>query len=415
MRRFIWGALLCFPLALSGATAAPAQDTLRPAAVVNDEVISILDLAMRTRLSVLASGLDNTPEVQNRIASQVLRALIDERLQVQEADRLSISVSDALIEETIDKLASQNGMSRGEFFNFLKRNKVLPSAIADQVSARLLWQRVVSKRLRPSVTISSVEIDEVVNRVRASQGTTQNRISEIFLVVDTVLQEDEIKANATRLVQELRSGGEFAALARQFSQTASGANGGNLGWTRQGQLSEKLNQALSTLEPGAVTGPIRTAGGYYILKLHERRTISIGDTTINLKQVLFALPDGASAAQIQDASAKAEAARQQIKSCSSADTIAKQLGSPGSGDLGSVKLGDLPAATQNAVGSLAIGQPSQPIRLANGISVLIVCDRQDGGIDRDRIEQQLMNQRLEVLARRYLQDLRQSANVDIRI
>jgi len=87
----------------------------------------------------------------------------------------------------------------------------------------------------------------------------------------------------------------------------------------------------------------------------------------------------------------------------------------GSGDLGMMKLGDLPESIQSIVRSLPIGQPSEPITVANGLSVLVVCERTDAGIDREAIREQLINTQLDLLSRRYMRDLRRSANVDIRI
>jgi peptidyl-prolyl cis-trans isomerase SurA len=62
---------LLLPASHAGRPAALAQDTLRAVAVVNDEVISMLDLFMRTRLVALSSGIQVTPESQSRLQQQV--------------------------------------------------------------------------------------------------------------------------------------------------------------------------------------------------------------------------------------------------------------------------------------------------------------------------------------------------------
>ncbi len=69
---------------------------------------------------------------------------------------------------------------------------------------------------------------------------------------------------------------------------------------------------------------------------------------------------------------------------------------------------------RDAVAGLDIGQPSQPVRVDGGIVVLMVCDRENSGIDRELIRQNLVQERLNMLARRHLRDLRRSAHVDIR-
>ena len=411
---------LRFPLALFllmiTGTVVSAQDMLRPAAVVNDEVISILDLTQRARLTLLATRQKDGPETRRRLIPQVLRRLVDERLQMQEAERLEIAVNDNQVEAALADLARQNKMSRDQFVSFLRRRGVLATTISDQIRAQIAWSIVVSRRLRPTVNISDEEIQEVVDRVATGENAVQRRLSEIFLSVENAQREAEVRENAARLLARLREGANFGTLAREFSQSASASLGGDLGWVSQGELQQELDQALGSAAPNSIVGPIQTTTGFYILDFKEQRLT--GQTeTLNLKQVLFALPASPTAEQVEAEQARAAGARAQLNSCEAVDDVAAAIGSSGSGDLGAVKTSELPAEVRSAVQNLAIGEASQPVRVSGGISVLLVCSRDgsDVGIDRARIVTTLTNQRLDVLAQRYLQDLRRTANVDIRI
>jgi peptidyl-prolyl cis-trans isomerase SurA len=407
-------ALILTLIAPPSLSPAAAQNTLRAAAVVNDEVISMLDLAMRTRLAILASGLQDSPEARNRLQQQVLRSLIDERLQLQEAKRLDISVEKDQLQGAVDQIAKQNKMSREQFLALLTRNDILPSALLDQIKGELTWQGVIQRRLRPTVEISDEEIDDVVTRLQTNQGRMRLRVSEILLAVDNVLQDDDVRRAAERLVEQLRQGARFEALARQFSQSATASVGGDLGWVEEEQLPDELAEALSRMRPGQMNGPISTFGGYYILLLRDKRRVSAGDATLTLKQILFAVPANASAQEVQQAVAKAVDVRSQISGCEGVDELARTYGSEGSGDLGTVKLSQLPEALRGVVGPLEIGRPSDPTRMPTGISILLVCSREYDDVDRERIRESLISQRLNMLARRYLRDLRRTASVDIR-
>jgi peptidyl-prolyl cis-trans isomerase SurA len=101
--------------------------------------------------------------------------------------------------------------------------------------------------------------------------------------------------------------------------------------------------------------------------------------------------------------------------CESFDALAREHGSPGSGDLGTLKLSELPEDLRRVIEPLPVGQTSAPVQVAAGISLLLVCSRQEDGIDRDKIRDSLIGQRLDMLARRYLRDLRRAATVDIRL
>ena len=402
-------------LALAWAEPAAAQNTLRAAAVVNDEVISMLDLTMRTRLALLSAGIQPSRENFERMQPQVLRTLIDERLQAQEAQRLDIVAEEGQVQAAFDSLANQNRMTRQAFLDFLQRNSVLPTVMLDQIRASLAWRNVVNRRLRPDVDISDDEVDEMVARITNASGGEQFRVYEIFLAIDNVVQEQEVMATAQKLVEQLRAGAQFPAVARQVSQSPTASVGGDLGWVSLGQLPEEVAETVAQMRPGNLSPPIQTFGGIYIMALRDRRERNVGEATVDLKQVLFALPAGAGEAAVQDALANAQQARDLIQNCTDAELLAQQVGSEGSGDLGNVKVGDLPVQLQDILNDLPVGKPSEPVRLSGGVGVLVVCGRDDGTIDRNQVYERLIQQRLALLARRYLRDLRRQANVDIRL
>jgi peptidyl-prolyl cis-trans isomerase SurA len=420
MKRFLFRTLTAMVLVTALAASAhlspgAAQNTLRAAALVNDEVISIFDLVMRTRLAILASGLTDSPEVRSRLQRQVLRSLIDERLQLQEAKRLEITVDQSRTENAVTVLAQQNNMSREQFLALLRSRDIAPQVLLDQLRGDLIWQALVQRRLRPSVEVGDEEVEEVIARMRSSQGRMQRRVSEILLTVDSVLQDDDVRRAAERLVEQLRGGANFVALARQFSQSATASVGGDLGWIEEGQLPDELNEQLDRMRTGEMAGPIRTFGGYYILWVREQRRASPGDTTVNLRQLLVALPPDATAEQVQAAQDKATELRERIEGCEGFDALAGEHGSSGSGDLGTLKLSELPDDLRSVIAPLPIGQASVPLRVGAGVSLLLVCSREDEGIDREAIRASLIAQRLDMLARRYLRDLRRAANVDMRL
>ena len=157
-------------------TMAGAQQSLRAAAIVNDEVISLLDLEMRVRLAMLAAGVEPSREASRQFGPQVLRSLIDERLQLQEAERLGIEVSNSEIESAISTLAKQNKRSRAEFLNLLQQRGVMLEALVGQLKATIAWQGVIARQLNPQVTISEEEIEAAVARQRAGQGKTERLV-----------------------------------------------------------------------------------------------------------------------------------------------------------------------------------------------------------------------------------------------
>jgi peptidyl-prolyl cis-trans isomerase SurA len=391
-----------------------AQDTLRAAIVVNDAVISELELVMRMRLTMISAGLRENEETRLRIQPQVIRALVDEMIQSQEASRLGIVVDEAQVDETLARIAGNNNLQPEQLAQALVQSGILPDYLKDQIRAQLLWQQVVARRLRPQVQIAPEEIDEAVARLEATRNQPQRLLAEIFLGIDNVTEEGPIREQANQIYEDLQKGANFPALARQFSQSASAANGGDLGWVEPGQLPTELETAIAGLRPGQLSQPIETVNGIYLILVREQRTAPENEVTVMLKQVFFPVRERTRDA-LERAAGKAVEAAAAITTCADVAGVAERMQSPGTVDLGTLNLADLPANLRQMVTTLPINQASPPIEVPGGVSTVVVCDRQDGGINRAKVEERLVRDKLEVLARRLMRDLRRAANVEIRI
>lgn len=268
-RRFSWLVLVALTALAAGPVA--AQDTLRIVALVNDEAITAIDLAARTQMLVASGQMQNTPEVQQRLRPQVLRALIDERLRQQAADREGIVVSQDRIDERMAQLAQSNNLSLENFRTALVQNGIDPAWIEQQIRTELAWTMLVSRKFRPGIIVTDEDIDNAQRQMRESQGTTQYRVAEIFLSIDDPNDTPAVQEAAQRLLEQLKQGANFGAVARQFSQSASAGNGGLLGWVGPSDLAPELAAAVETMAPGTVTGPIRSDGGLHIVALVDRR------------------------------------------------------------------------------------------------------------------------------------------------
>ncbi len=251
-----------------------AQDSLQIAAVVNDDVITGLDLAVRTRMTILSSELPDTSEMRNRVARQMLRTMIDERLMLQEAARQNITVRQSEVDAELSKLAERNGISLDQFGDFLAQNGVLLKPLADQIRATIAWSKLVSRQLRARAVVSEEDIDEVLRQAAENVGQPQRRVAEIFLAVDQAVEDEEVRRNAERLMEQIRGGAPFPGIAAQFSDSATAAVGGDVGWVLPEQLPAEVDEALQSMQDGEIVGPLRAAGGYYILQLRGQRTVA---------------------------------------------------------------------------------------------------------------------------------------------
>ena len=250
----------------------------------------------------------------------------------------------------------------------------------------------------------------------------QSRVAEIFLAVDNPQQEAEVRNLAVRLSEQMHQGARFSAVAQQFSQSATAAVGGDIGWIRPEQLSPELGKAVAQMRPGELSPPIRTGAGYYLLLVLDRRlgrSPGPDDTLLHLVQIVFPLPVQAPEAMRRAAILEAQNAKTTAKNCEELLKIGKEKGSPQLSSEGRLRVDQISSGMRNIVLGLEPGQASQPIVQKNGVGVIMVCEKAAPSAPtiptREEIGETLMRQRLETLARRYMRDLRRTAFVDVRL
>ena len=398
---------------------APGQES-RILAVVNSDIVTGDDLNARMALIMRSSQIPDTPENRQRLAPRVLRQLIDEKLQMQEARRLNVNVSDAEVETAFASIEQRNNMPKGSLDDYFKKSGIPRTTLTDELTASIAWSKVVRNRVSQEVNVSNEEINEAMARIKDDAGKPQSHVGEIFLTMDNPTQEDEIRRLAERLIDQIRAGANFASVAQQFSQSPSAAAGGDIGWVTPNQLGPPLGEALEKMKPGEMSYPLRTTAGFYILYVMERRTpgvSDVNDTELTLVQVSFPLTPASQAAERQRFMADAQAMSNEAKSCGELSKLGNDHVPKLQVQNGTLKAGALPAELRPQILALKIAEASKPLTLGAAISVVMVCDRKDpasGVLSRDDVAENLARERLDALSRRYLRDLRRAAYVDVR-
>lgn len=411
--------LVAVVTAIAVSPPAMAQEEASVAAVVNEDSISTVDLAHRTNLVLFATALPRTPQVVQGLQPRVLRTMIDETLQLQAAEAANSTAADREVNAILANMERENKLPPGGLDNFLASKGVEKSALERQVKASLSWSKLVERKFASQATIGEDEIDDALTRIKESQGKPRNLVSEIFLAVDEASQDTQVKQAALRIMQQLRDGASFDALARAFSQNAAAASGGDLGWLVPGQLGDQVEQNLAAMQPGQLAGPFRALDGYHIIALRDRRFpggSSAKQVTVDLRQINLSLAPQAKEDDIRAALRDAEQIRATVKSCDSLSAAALPGGARVA-NIGRVLIGDLAAPLQPPLMGLQVNQMSQALRGPSGIMLLMVCEREAQAANlpsRDQIKGQLFRAKLDLLARRYLRDLRRAAFLDVR-
>ena len=388
-------------------------------AVVNGQVITRTDVEQRMALITSASENQFGDAELQRLRMQVLRNLIDETLQVQEAAAQEIVIDSAEVNQTYARVAAQNfGQNVEKMDEYLVSIGSSPASLKRQIQGELAWQRLLRRNIQPFINVSEEEVNELLERLEASRGTEEFRLGEIFLSA-TAESRQAVMENGQRIIEQLRQGGSFVGYARQFSEASTAAVGGDLGWIRLAQLPSELSTVAREMQIGQLVGPVEIPGGFSILYLIDKRQVLMADprdALLSLKQISIGFEPGTSE---EDAAARVEAfasAVQTIRGCGDAERAAGEIGANVvSNDQIAVR--SLPDQLQNVMLQLQVGQVTPPFgSIDEGVRVLMLCGRDDpqtaDGPSFDQLMAQLEDERINKRAQRYLRDLRNDAVIE---
>jgi len=397
----------------------PDPNVRKASAIVNGSIITDLDVEHRLALVVAASGGRISPEEQNRLRVQVLRNLIDERLQILEAESHEIVVDDAEINNTFNRVAENFKQTPEQFAQYLKSSGTSAETLKSQIKAEVAWSRLLRRRVSPFVTIGDEEVEAVIKRLEASKGQEEYRVSEIFLSANAE-NEAAVRNTAERILAQVRGGASFVAYARQFSEASTAAVGGDLGYVMAEQLPAQLQGVITSIPVGQISEPIRVPGGFSIIAVSDKRKI-LGpdplDSTLTVKQVIVPFKQGASENTIRSLVERMATESARGGGCGRADALAQSLG-------GRVeepepqKLREFPQGLIPHLERLQVGESTRPFGTEQDARIIVLCGRDDAQDAQlpsyDEVYAQLNEERMSMMARRYLRDLRRDAIIDYR-
>ncbi|MBX6742284.1 MAG: peptidylprolyl isomerase [Acetobacteraceae bacterium] len=416
---------LAAPPALAAPQSPPqsqaAVQANRIVAVVNGEVVSRADVVGRTRLFALSAGIPVAPEMLDRLAPQVTRLLIDERLRMQEVQRRRIPVTDAEVAEAVTELEKRNNLPPGGLRNQLAQLGIQPRVLYDQIRTQIGWGRVLRQQLGPSAVPGEAEVQEAIQNARARIGQPEYLVSEIFIPVDDPDTESETRRFVEEVIRQLRSGTPFPVVATQFSQSQTALQGGDLGWVRKEELDPEVASVVERMPPGAISNPIRVPGGYQIVTLRQKRESGRDIATmLTVRQAFFpfqgALDVNNPTQQQRDQVEKARRLSESARSCEAVERASASQDRPS--NPGEIRLESVnPPPLRNLLAGLQPGRASQPIITPEGVIVMMVCSREQRNLAEmtpDQARNQLLRDRVENLSRQLQRDLRRRANIETR-
>ena len=236
----------------------------RIAIIVDDGVVmeSQIDSAIKTlEKGYRDQNLQMPPK--DILIDQVKEKLIIEELQLQLADRAGVKISDAELNSTLSRLASNNNMTLEEFIAFIENNGDSYEEIRETMRKEMRIQRIQRGRVNQSIEITEKEFEAFL-ATDESLATLEPEI----LVRQILVKDLNV---AKRLIDLVNSGSDFSALAKEYSLSSNASNGGLMQWRKSIDMPELFENALKNRSIGFISEPLESGSGFHILKLEDKR------------------------------------------------------------------------------------------------------------------------------------------------
>ncbi len=419
--------LLLGALFLGAVAQAEVQPLNRVVAIVDNDVImqSQLDARVREVQQTIAKrGAALPPE--NVLSQQVLDRLVIENIQLQIGDRSGIRITDEELNQALASIAQRNGMSLEQFRTALAQDGLSYADARDQVRREMVISRVRQRRVAERIQVTDQEVQNfLASDLGKLQLSEEFRLANILIPLSDGSSPQEIQAaerQAQELHQQLREGADFAQMAVAHSASETALEGGEMGWRKAAQMPPPFDAMIGAMAAGDVTEPMRTPGGFIMLKLLEKRG---GGTQVleevNVRHILIKPSEIRSEAETKRL---VERLHERLLAGEDFGELAKSFSEdPGSalngGSLDWIDPSALVPEFREVMSNTASGELSKPFKSPYGWHVLQVVGRRATDSSAQFREQQaltvLRNRKYDEELQAWLRQIRDEAYVEVKL
>ena len=424
------------PAATPAPAAKPASKARTPilldriVAVVNDEAITARELDERARLAMKQlSQQGTTPPPKAVIERQLLERMIGDRVQIQFAKDSGVRVDDADLERAIGRIAEQNKISMDTLRATLERDGVPYSKFREDIRAEILMARLREREVENKIVVTESEIDAMLASEQAGGGNEEINLSHILVVVPENASPEQVqsrRARAEEALAQINKGVDFKQVAASYSEAPDALQGGDMGWRAADRLPTIFYDAVKSMKPGESSAVLRSANGFHIIRLNERRSnapagappVSVEQT--HARHILIKTNELVSEAEARN---RLRVLKERLENKADFAELARVHSEDASasrgGDLGWVLPGDTVPEFERAMNQLKPGEISEPIRTPFGLHLIQVLERgsQDVSKERRRLaaRQTLRARKSDEAYQDWVRQLRDRAYVEMRL
>lgn len=429
MKHLHW--LLAIVLLTTGAAAcgsdAKPQEADRIVAVVNNEVITLFELRSRVAQIERQLTAQKTPLPPHDVLErQMLERMITDRAQLQYAHESGIRVDDAQVDKALDRISETNHLSLSQFRMALEKDGIVWDKFRDEIKDEIILARVREKEVDNRVTVSEAEIDNYMAGPDRAAHAEELLLHHILIRIPEQSSPErlaKLRAHAEEALSQLKLGGDFNQIAATYSDAPDALTGGSLGWRTADRLPTLFAETAAKLQPGQTSEILRSAAGFHIVKLEQRRGGAIAGQPVEQTKVRHILIKPSEILSDDEARHKLDILKDRLDHGGDFAELARTHSNDPSaakgGDLGWLYPGDTVPEFERAMNALKPGEISAPVHTQFGWHLIQVLERrtQDASAERQRMlaRQVLRDRKADEAYQDWVRQLRDSAYVDIRL
>ncbi len=410
-------------------TAAPVTMLDRVLVVVDDDIITLgeFESALNNMQNKLAATDEESPP-EKILKEKVLEQLVFEKLLQLHAKATGINITDAMLNQAMERLAKQNNLTVPQVLQKLNEDGISEEVFKKELKNQLLVQQVIERDVKRQVSVLESEIDGVLKNVAAAQPGRAYNLSHIMLPVNEDAAAGELeKARERGLVLRRRildGNISFDVAVRTYSAAANSEDGGSLGWKTRGQLPALFADALEGMQEGDISEPLVSPGGIHLLKLNQLKGGSKQQQLVNQTRARHILFKAQNKVDIEHAKLEMQKVRERIIAGEDFGELATAISQdPGSaikgGELGWLNKGDTVPAFEQAMDTLQVDEISLPIVSQFGVHLIQLEERRMLDVSeqkrRDVVRQQIGKRKLAEKYDQFLKQLKSGAFIEYRV
>jgi len=364
----------------------------RVIAIVNDEALTQYDVGEQKRVVLNQMKAQNvTPPATDILEKQLLERLITERVLLQNAKESGIRVDDTQVERAVARIAQDNKLSADEFRKAVEREGITYAKYREDIRNEMIIQRLRDREVEARVNVSDAEVDHFLATQDAqSGGDVEYRIAHILVLVPEQASPEQIDVRQRRAqdaLRQIRSGADFAQVAAGFSDAPDALQGGTLGWRAPARLPTVFADPVRGMKPGEVSGLLRSAAGFHIVKLLETRSRN-APTVVDQTRARHVLIKVNEITSESEARTRIDRVKERIdlgaKFEEQARLNSEDASAAKGGDLGWLSPGDTVPDFEQAMNRLQPGEVSAPVRSPFGWHLIQVQERRTQDVTAER-------------------------------